>query len=99
MAEVRVATGTVRGTVESGLMVFKGIPFAQPPVGALRFAAPVPAESWDGVRDAVSYGPPPPQSDAFGMGALAQDGDDWLTVNVWTPDLAANLPVMVWIQG
>lgn len=94
--EARVAAGTVRGSRADGFVVFLGIPFAQP----LRFAAPTPARHWDGVRDAVSFGPPPPQADAFGMAALAQDTtDDWLTINVWTPDTAAELPVMVWIQG
>ena len=58
---------------------------------------------WSGVREAVAFGPPPPQGGHFGMDALAQDaaGDDWLTVNVWSPepDPGAGLPVMVWIQG
>ncbi|MEP6799712.1 MAG: carboxylesterase family protein, partial [Lapillicoccus sp.] len=45
------------------------------------------------------FGPPPPQSGAFGMDALGDEGDDWLTVNVWSPDLGGGLPVMVWIQG
>ncbi|MEA5361568.1 carboxylesterase family protein [Amycolatopsis sp., V23-08] len=101
--EVRTPAGTLRGSREAGLAVFRGIPFAEPPVGPLRFAAPQPVRSWDGVREAVSYGPPPPQAGAFGMDELAQDapGDDWLTVNVWSPEPgpAAGLPVMVWIQG
>jgi para-nitrobenzyl esterase len=94
--EVRVATGSLRGRLDSGVVAFKGIPFAEPPA---RFAAPEPVEAWDGTRDASSYGPPPPQSGAFGMDALAESAEGWLTVNVWTPDLAATLPVMVWIQG
>lgn len=102
--EVRTAAGVVRGSREAGSAVFRGIPFAEPPVGAYRFAAPQPVRGWDGVRDALSYGPPPPQAGAFGMDALSQDaaGDgDWLTVNVWSPEPAsgAGLPVMVWIQG
>ncbi|MFD4569027.1 carboxylesterase/lipase family protein [Streptomyces sp. NPDC058467] len=101
--EVRAAAGAVRGSREAGVAVFRGIPFAEPPVGSLRFAAPRPMRGWDGVRAAVSYGPPPPQGGHFGMDALAQDaeGDDWLTVNVWSPDpgAGAGLPVMVWIQG
>ncbi len=94
--EVRVAAGTLRGRLESGLAVFTGIPFAEPPE---RFAAPQPVEAWDGTRDALAYGPPPPQSGLFGTDALAGSADGWLTVNVWTPDPAANLPVLVWIQG
>ncbi|WP_285746594.1 carboxylesterase family protein [Lentzea sp. NBRC 105346] len=98
--EARTTNGTVRGGWETGVAVFRGIPFAEPPVGELRFAAPRPAKSWDGVRDALSFGPPPPQPGVFGMDALSADtGDDWLTVNVWSPDLGAGLPVMVWIQG
>ena len=101
--EVRAAGGRLRGGREAGVAVFRGIPFAEPPVGALRFAAPRPVRGWSGVREALSYGPPPPQGGHFGMDALSQDaaGDDWLTVNVWSPepDPGAGLPVMVWIQG
>ncbi len=85
------------------MAVFRGIPFAEPPVGALRFSAPRPARRWDGVREAVSFGPAPPQAAAFGMEALAREatGDDWLTINVWSPEpgSVARLPVMVWIHG
>ena len=59
---VRTAAGLVRGRAEDGVAVFRGIPFAQPPVGDLRFAAPRPARPWDGVREAATFGPPPPQS-------------------------------------
>ncbi|WP_406340792.1 carboxylesterase/lipase family protein [Streptomyces sp. NBC_00648] len=101
--EVRTAAGALRGSREAGVAVFRGIPYAEPPVGALRFAAPRPVRGWDGVRTAVAYGPPPPQGGHFGMDALARDtvGDDWLTVNVWSPEPGpgAGLPVMVWIQG
>ncbi|WP_371401141.1 carboxylesterase family protein [Kribbella sp. NBC_00662] len=97
--EVRTTAGLVRGHSENGLAVFRGIPFARPPVGVLRFAAPQPAEPWDGVRDAFSFGPPPPQSLVFGPPSNPATGDDWLTVNVWSPDLASRLPVMVWIYG
>jgi len=101
--EVHAAAGRLRGSREAGVAVSRGIPFAEPPVGALRFAAPRPVRSWSGVREALSYGPPPPQGGHFGMGALSQNaaGDDWLTVNVWSPepDADAGLPVMVWIQG
>ena len=100
MVEVRTTAGRVRGTLDAGVAVFRGIPFAAPPVGDLRFAAPSPPRPWDGVREAVAFGPAPPQADAFGMGRLT-GGGDWLTLNVWTPDPGgdAGLPVMVWIQG
>lgn len=98
------AVGTVRGRREDGLAVFRGIPYAQPPVGEARFAAPRPVNRRDGVRDAFAFGPPPPQ-EPFGPEPAPADGpppgDDWLTVNVWTPDAdpAARRPVMVWIYG
>ena len=101
---VRTAAGQVRGRSEGGVAVFRGIPFAQPPVGELRFAAPRPARPWDGVREAAMFGPPPPQS-AFLLTPMSPpapgaDPDDWLTVNVFSPGLgAARLPVMVWIYG
>jgi para-nitrobenzyl esterase len=101
---VRTGNGSVRGRLENGIAVFRGMPFAQPPVGELRFAAPQPATPWDGIRDAGAFGPPPPQSGAVPR-TLPPAGpefapDDWLTINVWSPDLgAAGLPVMVWIYG
>ncbi|MGW2418885.1 carboxylesterase/lipase family protein [Streptomyces sp. NPDC001709] len=100
--EVRTAAGVLRGRTEDGVAVFRGVPFAEPPVGALRFAAPRPVAGWEGVRNAVSYGPPPPQAGYFGMDAMARNADtDWLTVNVWSPDPSpsAALPVLVWVQG
>ena len=97
---VRLGSGTVRGRSENGLAVFRGMPFARPPVGELRLAAPEPVEPWDGVREAVAFGPPPPQSSVMGAPAAPDNDGDWLTVNVWSPDLgAARLPVMVWIHG
>jgi para-nitrobenzyl esterase len=93
MTVVSTRTGKVRGAVQDGVHVFRGIPYAQPPVGPLRFAAPVPYQPWDDVRDATEFGPPPPQP------MCTTSSDDWLTVNVWTPDLDARLPVMVWLYG
>jgi para-nitrobenzyl esterase len=94
--QVRVSSGTLRGRLESGVTVFQGIPYAALHV---RFGAPEPVDPWDGTRDALSFGPAPPQSGFFGMDTLAGSGEGWLTLNVWTPDVAASLPVMVWIQG
>ena len=102
---VRIAGGAVRGRHEGGVAVFRGMPFAQPPVGDLRFAAPHPAPPWDGVRDAGEFGPPPPQSRLTPVPvrplAATADPGDWLTVNVWSPSLGGQekLPVMVWIYG
>ncbi|MFI5617083.1 carboxylesterase/lipase family protein [Streptomyces sp. NPDC051567] len=104
---VRTAYGVVEGrTGAGGTAVFRGVPYAAPPVGALRFAAPAPPAAWDGVRDAGAYGPTAPKAPyppAFA--ALLPDpeipGDDCLGLNVWTPDPApgARLPVMVWMHG
>ena len=101
---VRTTAGAVRGRREEGLAVFRGIPFAAPPVGEARFMAPRPAHAWDGIRDAYAFGPPPPQDlgNLGGPGLLdVPEGDEWLTVNVWTPepDPGARRPVMVWIYG
>jgi para-nitrobenzyl esterase len=105
--EVSTTYGRVRGRIEHGNAVFRGLPFARPPLFGLRFQAPVPPAAWDGVRDAGQFGPQspqagfPPAADAPGApGPLADTTGEWLTVNVWTPDPGARtLPVMVWIHG
>jgi para-nitrobenzyl esterase len=99
--EVVVSTGRVRGCLENGVFVFRGIPFANPPLGVLRFQAPEPPAPWDCVRDARAFGPPAPQPAGPGGEQPAADSSgDWLTVNVWTPDVATSgLPVLVWIHG
>jgi para-nitrobenzyl esterase len=101
--EVRTAVGRLRGSWEAGTATFRGVPFAEPPVGALRFRAPRRTPGWVGVREASAFGPPPPQGGHFGMDTRSGDqaDDDWLTLNVWSPDPGpgAGLPVMVWIQG
>jgi para-nitrobenzyl esterase len=102
--EVATTSGRVRGRVEHGNAVFRGIPFARPPLYELRFQAPAPPVPWDGVRDAAEFGPQCPQAMFPGVpGVPAPPADttgEWLTVNVWTPDPGArSLPVMVWIHG
>ncbi|MER6379012.1 carboxylesterase family protein [Streptomyces sp. NPDC001250] len=103
---VRTPHGAVRGRYEKGLAVFRGIPYAAPPVGPLRFRPPEPAEPWDGVRDAGAFGPTapkPPYSEAFAQYLSDPEipGDDCLNLNVWTPepDPGARLPVLLWIHG
>ncbi len=102
---VRTMAGSVRGRFSGGLATFRGIPFARPPVGELRFTAPQPPLPWDGVRAAIAFGPAPPQSALLPILLPAPppdaDLDDWLTVNVWSPEpgAAGRLPVMVWIYG
>jgi para-nitrobenzyl esterase len=104
--EVSTTSGRVRGRVEHGNAVFRGLPFARPPLFDLRFQAPAPPAKWDGVRDAAEFGPQCPQADFPARAtpeasAPPQDTTgEWLTVNVWTPDpQARTLPVMVWIHG
>jgi para-nitrobenzyl esterase len=103
--EVTTTSGAVRGTVSGPAVAFKGIPYAAPPFGGLRFAAPAPAPAWDGVRDCTEYGPTalkPPYPAPFDQ-LLAEPvvpGEDVLNLNVWTPDpAAAGLPVLLWIHG
>lgn len=98
---VTTASGPVSGRVEDGVAVFRGIPYAAPPVGDLHLRAPVAPAPWSDVLDAGTYGPPPPQSKTFGVPDETVTGDDWLTVNVWSADLAPGTPapVMVWIYG
>ncbi|GGU75599.1 carboxylic ester hydrolase [Streptomyces albospinus] len=95
---VRTAEGATRGRRRQGHAVFRGIPYAAPPVGALRFAAPAPVPRWDGTREAAEFGPAAPQSGP--VRPSTDERTDWLTLNVCTPDPgAAGLPVLVWIHG
>jgi para-nitrobenzyl esterase len=96
--------GPVGGETADGVTRFLGIPYAASPTGSLRFRAPVPPQPWQDVRECVAYGPTPPKPDYAApfdtlLPELSIAGDDWLTVNVWTPDLAGRAPVMVWIYG
>jgi para-nitrobenzyl esterase len=94
----------VQGTVEGGLTVYKGISFAAPPVGDLRWRAPEPPHAWTGVRQADKFAPAciqvPVVQPVLGMDPV-QTSEDCLYLNIWTPAKSANdrLPVMVWIYG
>ncbi|MGV0834607.1 carboxylesterase/lipase family protein [Mycolicibacterium thermoresistibile] len=94
--------GRLRGTVEGGVPVWRGVPYARQPIGQRRFRAPAPAQPWTGVRDAVEPGPIPPQGRSF-VGGGRDDpkvrDEACLTLTVWSPDPTASLPVMVWIPG
>jgi para-nitrobenzyl esterase len=86
-----------------GVRVFKGIPYAAPPIGALRWRAPAPVKPWDGVRKAEDWGPRGMQGDRLGdIDPLNKRMDeDCLYLNVWTPARTANdkLPILFWIHG
>ncbi|MFF9621170.1 carboxylesterase/lipase family protein [Streptomyces griseosporeus] len=94
---VRTRAGAVRGVVEEHhgrpLAVFRGVPYAQPPVGPLRFASPRPPLPWQGVRDATRFAP------AFLQSPDPHSSEDALYANVWTPDPAGRRPVLVYIHG
>jgi para-nitrobenzyl esterase len=103
--QVRIRTGVLQGVEDAAAKVvaYKGIPYARPPVGELRWRAPVPAVVWDGVRDAREFGhaclQPPAQPTSVYYGGTLSISEDCLTLNVWAPTGAQKLPVMVWIHG
>jgi para-nitrobenzyl esterase len=101
-APIKVEGGLVEGTAEEGITVYKGIPFAAPPTGNLRWRPPQPAKSWDGVFKADKYAPACPQIQFdIPIFPKVETSEDCLYLNVWTPaqSPAENLPVMVWIYG
>lgn len=95
-------SGDLRGEVEAGIGVWRGIPYAEQPTGQRRFLSPQPLAPWRGVREAREHGPLPPQSKSF-VGGGRDDpkvrDEACLTLTVWSPDTSASLPVMVWIPG
>lgn len=108
MSKLQIATGygLIEGTTQAGVRVWKGIPYAKPPVGDLRFEAPVSPEPWEGVREAYAFGPRSVQpwdeaGGLFGSGETPVFSEDCLYLNIWAPQEVpeAGLPVMVWIHG
>ncbi|MGN6515821.1 MAG: carboxylesterase/lipase family protein [Rhizomicrobium sp.] len=102
--QATVAQGTLSGTSDSGIAVFKNIPFAAAPTGDLRWRAPQPAPNWSGVRDASKFGPicmQAPRPKSAPRDEKLPQSEDCLSLNIWTPDMkpGARLPVMVWIYG
>lgn len=101
---VKIKSGFIKGMMSENVNIFKGIPFAAPPVGQYRWRPPQPVKSWQGVKDATQFGPDCAQAGWGGTPGTITKGssEDCLYLNVWTPADAnskAKLPVMVWIHG
>ena len=102
---VRISNGVIEGlgAQKSGVRTFKGIPFAQPPTGVLRWKEPQQVKNWDGVRQATNFGPRCMQAPIFGDMGFRSNGisEDCLYLNVWTPASSGKerLPVLVYFYG
>lgn len=100
---VSIEMGQIQGVSDQGIEIFRGIPYAKPPLGKYRWRAPQPVDSWFGVRDATAYGhdcmQKPFPGDAAPLGT--KPSEDCLVMNVWKPagKIEKPLPVMVWIYG
>jgi len=100
--QIKIANGMLEGNLEqTGIYSFKGIPYAAPPVGDLRWKEPQPVQSWQGVRAAKNFGPRAMQPPIFTDMVFRSNGmsEDCLYLNVWTPGTKGKLPVLVYFYG
>ena len=100
---VEAPAGMLGGIEDGGLRVFKGVPYASPPVGDARWKPPAPMLAWKGVRQATAFGPPCTQPDypagSIYAAELPAGSEDCLSLNIWAPKEARGAPVFVWIHG
>ena len=100
---VAAPAGSVQGEAAGGLHIFKGIPYALAPTGAMRWKPPLPAAKWKGTRDATKFGPvcvqPKPRPGSIYTWELPPMSEDCLSLNIWAPASARKAPVFVWIHG
>ncbi|HEU5365813.1 MAG TPA: carboxylesterase family protein, partial [Hanamia sp.] len=100
---VKTLNGTLEGINVSGIAEFKGVPFAAPPVGNLRWRQPQPVKNWKGIRKADQFGPRAMQLNVFGDMNFRSNGmsEDCLYLNIWTPSktFKDKLPVLVYFYG
>ncbi|HVP85969.1 MAG TPA: carboxylesterase family protein [Rhizomicrobium sp.] len=100
---VDAPAGALKGEAQGGFNVFKGIPYAQPPIGKLRWRPPQPLARWSDVKEATAFGPACIQPSGAAAGVYSHDpipmSEDCLTLNIWAPKDAKNAPVFFWIYG
>ncbi|MHA1884497.1 MAG: carboxylesterase family protein, partial [Promethearchaeota archaeon] len=99
---IEINSGKLQGYIDKGIEIYKGVPYAEPPIGDLRFNAPEPKKSWSDVLDASEFSPvaPQPLSPFTPQPPPPQSEENCLTLNIWTPAIDdKKRPVMFWIHG